>query len=467
MNNQLRILVIVIVSVLIVAAATAAFLTSAPRVEMSAPAPGSLDVPAGSPVRLAFSCAMQTESVIERISFEPERSGSFTWEGNTLIFTPDRFWPSGERVTVSIRAGARRAGWLGQPLLRSARWDFVIGQTLLAYLWPANNSADIYGLDPLTGDVRRFTEMGNVLDFSLNKDGSMILFSARNNQGGSNLFTLERAQAGSSPQTIIEPLLLIDCQEDACRNPQLSADGKLLAFESMPLKIQPGQPQVQVWLYDLAASQIKPAGAADHSTRMPGWSANNWLAFYDDTEQGFVLYEPAQEQRLWLPNQTGVAGSWQPQGTSFVVPEILVETVGQLEERTYSHLFRYDLATSHEGSIAPVDLTREANLEDAVPVYSPDGKSIAFARKYVYHELWTPGRQLWIMQVDGSQPTQLTHEPFYNYHDFSWSTDGRQIAIVRSNMNNFTDPPELWLMNANGSNAIQLVIGGYAPEWMP
>jgi Tol biopolymer transport system component len=107
------------------------------------------------------------------------------------------------------------------------------------------------------------------------------------------------------------------------------------------------------------------------------------------------------------------------------------------------------------------------NLEDTLPVFSPDGERLAFARKYLNQDEWTPGRQLWLMDMDGGNARSLTREPSYNHYDFAWSPLGNQLAFVRFNQTTMTEPPELWLVNDDGSQARLLVIGGYAPQWIP
>jgi hypothetical protein len=41
------------------------------------------------------------------------------------------------------------------------------------------------------------------------------------------------------------------------------------------------------------------------------------------------------------------------------------------------------------------------------------------------------------------------------------------IAYARFNQAKLSELPELWMINADGSNPIQLVIGGYSPTWIP
>ena len=122
---------------------------------------------------------------------------------------------------------------------------------------------------------------------------------------------------------------------------------------------------------------------------------------------------------------------------------------------------------SSSGKTPAEDLTKASQIEDSMPAYSPDGAWIAFARRYLDSTRWTPGRQLWLMRPDGSDAHPLTQAGDYNHFDFVWSLDSKQIAFVRFNQTVLTEPAELWLINADGSQPIKLVEGGFAPQWIP
>jgi dipeptidyl aminopeptidase/acylaminoacyl peptidase len=232
----------------------------------------------------------------------------------------------------------------------------------------------------------------------------------------------------------------------------------------------------QVWMLPLKAAGAGPqqaeslqqvVGDPTHQTNQPLWSPDGQLAFYDTNLAAFVIYDPHSQQTIRFPNQTGQGGDWDPTGRYFVAPEISYIQPGDpnqtgLATISNSHLIQFDRQTGQT-----TDLSKAEDLEDTTPAYAPSGASLALARKSLDIKNWTPGRQLWIMQADGSDPRQLTNDPSYNYYDFAWSPDGDQLAFVRFNQTAMTEPPELWTINPDGSGAQKLLGGGYAPQWIP
>ncbi|MCU0485503.1 MAG: Ig-like domain-containing protein [Anaerolineales bacterium] len=459
-----RFLILILLVLLVLAALGGWAWFAAPRLLEVSPVGGSQEIPVRSALRLTFSQPLQPESLSSHLKFEPAQAGQFAWEGSTLVFTPEPGWTAGITVTVTLEAGARAAGFFGLPVMQTEQWAFHTSQSLLAYLWPAGESADLYALDPRSGQIWQWTQTGGILDFSASADGSYLYFSRQNLQGGSDLLRLSRSSIANDPEA--EPDLLLTCPDALCRLPRPSVDETWLAYERAPLASQAGT--TQVWLMPLPQGTPALAGEESHNTSQPMWAASGWLAFYDRTQQGYVLMDPSGTGQWLLPNQTGESASWHPQGTAFVAAEILFEESNLVDVYASSHMIRFDLpAETAASSPAAQDLTQDVALEDARPVYSPDGSRIAFARKYLDLARWTPGRQLWVISADGSEARALTNEPLYTHYDFAWSPDGEQIAYVRFHQTVFTLPPELWVIGVDGSAPLQLVIGGYAPQWAP
>ena len=82
----------------------------------------------------------------------------------------------------------------------------------------------------------------------------------------------------------------------------------------------------------------------------------------------------------------------------------------------------------NEGAGDPVALMQDSSYRNSNPIYSPDGKRIA------YHVSRVGGRgDIWLIDPDGKNPTQLTTDPAPDQRP-SWFPDGEQIAF-QSNRN--------------------------------
>lgn len=462
--------IFLIVLLVLLAAAAAVLWLGTPRLEEVSPADQSADVPAGAAIRLRFSRPMQADSVAERLTLNPFRTGQVSAEGNEVVFTPDSAWQAGESVTASLESGARAAGLFQLPLPGEHSWSFTIRRPRLAYLYPFDRAANIYQLDPANGETRQLTEnQSGVLDFDIDSRGETLIYSSYVGDSGSAIYSLDLTTPDAAP------LSILDCPQALCTAPRVAPGNDFLAYERTAFPGKDAVDYPQVWLLSISDQQQEPQepvliGNPLHQTLEPHWSPGGLLTYYDSTQEAFILLDPRsseRSERREIANQTGLSGSWSPDGQAYIVPEILDNpTVNPAPDpATFpvvsSHLLRFNLDGSQQ------DLTIEEELEDTAPAFSPDGSWLAFARKYLTLALWTPGRQIWLMRLDGTQARQVTNTPDYNHYNLAWSPDGGRIAYSRFNQNAPTDPPEIWLVDLGSGIETQLVIGGYAPRWIP
>lgn len=82
---------------------------------------------------------------------------------------------------------------------------------------------------------------------------------------------------------------------------------------------------------------------------------------------------------------------------------------------------------------------------DGHPTWSPDGTKIAFTSDRDTSA--NTGNRVWVMNVDGSSPRQLSTQ--YYSQNPNWSPDGMRIAYDADATNDGAQ--EIWLMNADGS----------------
>lgn len=416
-------------------------------------------------ITISFSHAMRAESVLERLHIEPVMEGSYSWEDKTLIFNPVEGWAKGETIRVWLESGAQSRFYL--PINIEQEWHFTVAPTRLAYLWPAGDSADIYALDPESGNVLRFTEAGGVLDYDVDENRDWIYFSALNEDSGSDVLRLDIFSGE------IETVLA--CAQASCSDVQVAPDGSKLVY------LRGDATSVGLWLLDLKSGEEEQLSAEGHDVRFPQWAPDGRLSYYDISEGEYRILELASRDVARWENALGEAGAWQPNGVAFIAPaavEVETDTLrGPSGEKSNedvaeeeltpvtlftTHLFEFKLNSGRE-----TDLTGVKLWEDASPAFSPDGLWMAFARRDLSIIEAATARQVWVVRFNGADAHALTADNEYKYLSFAWHPDGSQLAVMRFNNILITEPPEIWLIDVETGDKFRLVIDGFTPSWLP
>ncbi len=316
-------------------------------------------------------------------------------------------------------------------------------------------------LDLSTQKRSRLTETeAGVIDYSPGPRGNSIVYTAARGNGSSDIRLIDLV-TGSD-------ILLYECgAASRCQSPAISPDGQMVAFEQFDWDTSAAGTRVpgarQVWLMpNVSGASPTRVHPEEQVTNSPDWSPDGILTFYNDSLSAVTLLEPQGLEPVNLvPNGLGLLGSWSPDGDFLILPEIVFPLEAEDGEADFfSHLYRVDAA-----SLDVEDLSL-GTVEDASPAYSPDGEWIAFGRKYL-DERWTPGRQVWIMRADGSQPRAITDDPDFSHSSLAWSPDSTHFAYMRLNLADSNQVPEIWMTNREGNEYQFLVEGGYLPQWIP
>jgi TolB protein len=230
--------------------------------------------------------------------------------------------------------------------------------------------------------------------------------------------------------------------------PDWSPDGKRIVYNTM---------MDGVWIVVMDADgfnkKILTEGAA------PDWSPDgNQIAFTragdDQVPQIWTMNTDGSKLRqLTQSNTAKIAPSWSPDGQemAFIMPqnfssqtdpqpEIGIINSDGTNERILTVDNRININVNSNGDTTVCETAHDANA----PSWSPVSDKIAF-----WSGIENQYGQIWVINSDGTGSKQLTEDCSHgNSDDPSWSPDGKKIlfSTARSGI------PELWVMDADGSN---------------
>jgi Tol biopolymer transport system component len=453
--------------VLAVAAAGAALVVllvvpSSVRLANVSPADGDQDVPITAPVRLAFSHAMDTDSVEARLRIEPEVMGGFEWDGKEVTFLPRVALAPETTYTVTLEVGAVTPS--GRALNQEHTWRFRTRSPRLLFLGrpaPEEDVRQLFAASFTTlseeAPVQLTRHAGGVWDYAVHLQGEAIAFTVLREDGGADLWRMERDGGGQQ--------LLLACPDAACLNPAWSPDGQQLAYERRDIwaaapNLDPKA--ARIWLLDLATGEERPLFDYDVPLHSPVWSpSGDRLAYISPLLPGVEIYDLGSGELQQFANDWGAVPVWSPDGRWLVMPEIVLAG-----EELLVRLFRVD---PEEEQAADISGDEEA-VRDESPAWSPGGGWIAFGRRFLDQERWTPGRQIWLTRPNGSEAYPLLRALSFDHFAYTWRPDGAALAYLRTNMSDGPQPvPEVsvWVFDLVARESVLVAAHGVLPRWLP
>jgi TolB protein len=137
--------------------------------------------------------------------------------------------------------------------------------------------------------------------------------------------------------------------------------------------------------------------------------------------------------------------------------DVAVDTKGQwLVFSSTRHSEHADIYLQKVDGLSVTQLTSD-EADDAFPVFSPDGKQIAFCS--TRNSTW----DIYVMDVNGKNTVQITSSPMQEIHP-SFSPDGKRL--VYSAMSNRSGQWELWTVDLT-TNEKRMIGFGLFPTWSP
>ena len=366
--------------------------------------------------------------------------------------------PDGKSVAFSADEGGSRQIWVrliagGPPLQLThgggvdrtrPRWS-PDSSALLYYSPPSGEglTGTLWEVSALGGAPRRIVD--SVADGDISHDGMRLAF-IRSTNGALQLVVASRD--GTNAQVAVR----LDAGYSYVA-PRWSPDDRAIAYQRSRMSLDDE-------VFVVSSSGGEPRGLTRTNNRMSGFA---WLpdgsGLVVSSSRGSTLYY-LPSFNLWTVSLN--AGPWR-QNTfgeaSYLYPDIdragtLVATRLQLQ----SNIWRYPVGFSPTENVRRgVQVTRQTG-QVRTPTVSPDDKEVAYLSDSGGHA------NLWVTTLETGERRQITYErdPQVSVGVPVWSPDGRHIAFASSR-----EAPAgqngYWLVNPDGSGLRNLrSFGGWA-----
>ena len=249
-------------------------------------------------------------------------------------------------------------------------------------------------------------------------------------------------------------------------NPSWSPDGTKIVF-SFGLGRWLGD-VVDIYIIDAnGANRVNITQGRQNVNRSPVVSPDGkriaFASYRDDNYEIYVMDakgKNAKNLTLHLDDDTGP--TWSPDGRKIAFSSRQV--AGKIP--ILSDIFVMDADGANRTNI-----TQNPRASNRTPSWSPDGSKIAYAavRDVNRADFWNSDLDIFVMNADGTNPVRLTEDARLNWSP-SWSPDGKRIVFERAH----EDDPifyDIYVMNADGTGLTNLTqtpgVGEFNPSWKP
>jgi len=240
---------------------------------------------------------------------------------------------------------------------------------------------------------------------------------------------------------------------------KMSADGS--NTQLIPIQIKPVQIGSEPYLQYYALPALSPDGTRLVFRRSVEHHSSHLLRVNIDGSE-IVELTPLKERFEGSRPDEYTDPAWSPDGAHIVyayTPDVLM------------HLDFFNLYSLNTETGEVVQLTMDA-IGDRFPSWSPDGERIVFSRGVQNQETNLFEFNLYTINPDGTNLTQITDTPNLSEKQPIWSPDGKKImfsAIDLSALENGVTTSDIYVMNADSTNLTRLTYGlnDTSPTWSP
>jgi dipeptidyl aminopeptidase/acylaminoacyl peptidase len=284
----------------------------------------------------------------------------------------------------------------------------LLAATCLAALaGPAFATGRAMTIDDLLG-------IKSVSDPQVSPDGKLVVYvvtelDRSTEKSNSDLYLIPTA--GGEPKRLTT-------SAGADNHPRWSPDGKTIAFNSTR------SGSSQVWLLPIEGGEARQLTRLPIDATGPIWSpTGQTIAFASKVYPGKSPEETANLDEKQSKEKSKVK----------IYDRLMVRHWDEWDDKKRSHLFVVDVATGQARDLTPkLDVnTPPAPFGGSSDyAFSPNGMELAFTAEPTRDLAWSTNTDIWIVSVNGNEPTNVTEDSPGADAQPSYSPDGDYLAFV-------------------------------------
>jgi hypothetical protein len=403
------------------------------------------------PITLNFKDPLLNGSIEKGIEIDPLINIKFQWQGTQLNIFPDTFFSYDQNYQITIGNSGLAQNVKNSP--PEYYWNIRTHSECLLYIGSANKSPEIWKIclnD--NSSIQLSKTQGRIFDFNISDDGKMIVYTIKNDLGGTDIWLMDRNGKGNR--------ILYKCNEDLCLEPTIAPDeSRVVFFHSSKNQGDLAENnRNEILIIDiLSGNKSDLVINKNVKATLLQWSTDQkYISFFDSFSFSFWIVDVNSDQAIELPSGEGLGGSWNRFSPTFLYSGlnywggIPFGQISEWNEKTNSiqHLFGNE---------------KDLN-EYFYPQWRPQGDWIAASFRPIEG---SASKQIALFSKDGKKWLLVTNEQTYSYSSFSWSINGEKIAFQRFQMGVKDSVPEIGLWMMNDQTKVIIEKNASSPKWIP
>ena len=315
----------------------------------------------------------------------------------------------------------------------------IVRQPCLVYLGNVTKEPEIWQFCGQENIPLTQTE-GGVLDFSVSRSGSWIVYAVRNKKGGADIWKMDRE--GKNNEKVYA------CGKVVCSN---------IAIDPLGLKIAFNFKETNGELILFSINEDREILIERGNISYVDFSPNGqFLRYFENNKRRLKVLDIDNLNLIQtVESDSDLIGSWRHDSSSFLYGM----------QNYWGGIAGIEIFEANAGmrTLAKLFDGQELSINYFQPTYLENENLVVLVRIGFSGN----SKQIWVINKDGEKIFELTNDHQYDHSALSWNSAEEKLAFQRYLLTSSDSLPEVWIWE-NKNNQFQLIAKNAALAiWIP